>query len=365
MSISSRFINGPFGGPFGGPLGLAIAATLIATTPVVAQDQRGWLGVIVHCPQDDGCDREESGGVVIWSFDREPIIQWVSEDGPADRAGLRVDDVVIAIDGVAITSPVGGQRFAALQADVQVTFSVRRLGQLVRLRVTPGTHQEAFFNEWHQLLEHTDWAALIGRVKESRRQRQALEQRLRQAEQIVYQYQYVGRQAVSETDPRLLRLRVRIDSVRQEMLAAQSTLRIRTDSLAVRTLYLPKSRGPRYTVVPAVPAVSVPAVGTQTVAVIQTQYGSNAVAGARFEEMSEGLATAIFQGIQGGLLVLKVVEGTPAYVAGLREGDVVIAVNGAKVAAVDDLRQALRVRGEAKLEYVRKGKRENCKITSK
>ncbi len=357
MYISSRLIGG-----FGGPLGLAVAAILIATTPVVAQDQRGWLGVRMQCPQD-GCAVEDRGGVlVIWSFDREPIIHSVSEDGPADRAGLRVDDVVIAIDGVAITLPVGGQRFAALQAGVPVTFSIRRLGQLVRLRVTPRTHQEAFFNEWHQLLEHTDWAALIGRVKESRRQRQALEQRLRQTEQMLYQYQYVGRQAVSETDPRLLRLRVRIDSIRQEMLAAQSTLRTRTDSLAVRTLYLPKSRRPRYTVVPA---VSVPAVGTPTVAVIQTQYGSNAVAGARFEEMSEGLATAIFQGIQGGLLVLKVVEGTPAYVAGLREGDVVIAVNGVKVAAVDDLRQALRVRGEAKLEYVRKGKRENCKITSK
>ncbi len=356
MYISSRLIGG-----FGGPLGLAVAAILIATTPVVAQDQRGWLGVRMQCPQD-GCAVEDRGGVlVIWSFDREPIIHSVSEDGPADRAGLRVDDVVVAIDGVAITSPVGGQRFAALQAGVRVTFSVRRLGQLVRLRVTPGTHQEVF-DEWHQLLEHTDWEALIGRVKESSRQRQALEQKLRRVEQTVYQYQYVGRQAVSETDPRLLRLRVRIDSIRQEMLAAQRTLRTRTDSLAVRTLYLPESRRPRYTVVPT---VRVPAVRAPTVALIQTQYGSNAVAGARFEEMSEGLATAIFQGIQGGLLVLKVLEDTPAYVAGLREGDVVIAVNGAKVAAVDDLRQALRVGGEAKLEYVRKGKRENCKITSK
>lgn len=65
--------------------------------------------------------------------------------------------------------------------------------------------------------------------------------------------------------------------------------------------------------------------------------GQDAVAGARFTPINEGLAS--YFGVERGLLVVEVVEGTPAADAGLESGDVVVRANGAEVRAVEELRR--------------------------
>jgi S1-C subfamily serine protease len=59
-----------------------------------------------------------------------------------------------------------------------------------------------------------------------------------------------------------------------------------------------------------------------------------------------------------------VVEDTPAHAAGLREGDVVLAVNGEPVRTVSKLRRLLRGSDEPEVTFVRKGKKRTCKIPS-
>lgn len=67
--------------------------------------------------------------------------------------------------------------------------------------------------------------------------------------------------------------------------------------------------------------------------------GRDGMAGARFTPINEGLAA--YFGVERGLLVVEVVEDTPAADAGLRAGDVVVQVAGIEVRAIEELRQAM------------------------
>lgn len=59
------------------------------------------------------------------------------------------------------------------------------------------------------------------------------------------------------------------------------------------------------------------------------------LAGARIETLSEGLAKAI--GVKQGVVVLQVPPGSPAFVSGLREGDVIVSAEGTAVATAPQL----------------------------
>lgn len=89
--------------------------------------------------------------------------------------------------------------------------------------------------------------------------------------------------------------------------------------------------------------------------------GMTRVAGAEMREMSPGLAG--YFGVESGLLVTSVVDGTPAAVAGLRGGDVIVAAGGTAVTSIQQLRSALGGGGSGTvLEVVRKGERMEMRI---
>ena len=46
-------------------------------------------------------------------------------------------------------------------------------------------------------------------------------------------------------------------------------------------------------------------------------------------------------GVRSGVLVLRVNPGTPAYVSGLRDGDVIVRADGRAIANVRELRSAM------------------------
>ena len=83
--------------------------------------------------------------------------------------------------------------------------------------------------------------------------------------------------------------------------------------------------------------------------------GQNRAAGAQVVDLRPELA-AYFQ-VSGGVLVVDVPEGTPAAMAGLQPGDVVIRVDGREVHSIPDLREGLaRSTPQLPLTLVRKGK---------
>ncbi|MEK7402294.1 MAG: PDZ domain-containing protein [Gemmatimonadota bacterium] len=66
---------------------------------------------------------------------------------------------------------------------------------------------------------------------------------------------------------------------------------------------------------------------------------SNAIGGARVESITEGLSRAI--GVKEGVLVIQALPGSPAYVSGLRDGDVIISAAGTTVTTARELNRAV------------------------
>jgi serine protease Do len=87
------------------------------------------------------------------------------------------------------------------------------------------------------------------------------------------------------------------------------------------------------------------------------QVGSPIVGGAQLVSMSDHLRDAL--GVTSGVFVLKVAPGAIAYESGLRDGDVIVAVNdrdtNVPMAVVNAVRTAQN--REARLVIVRKQKR--------
>jgi S1-C subfamily serine protease len=85
-------------------------------------------------------------------------------------------------------------------------------------------------------------------------------------------------------------------------------------------------------------------------------YGYNSVAGAQLAAVTEGLARAI--GVRQGVLVTQAPPGSLAYQSGLREGDVIVKVEGAPIRTIAELRERVQAASEngdstLELEYRR------------
>jgi hypothetical protein len=86
------------------------------------------------------------------------------------------------------------------------------------------------------------------------------------------------------------------------------------------------------------------------------ELGRGRVAGAEFREMTPELAE-YFHGQEEGLLVLRVIPGTPAGRLGLRGGDIVVEVNGRPVRSDMDFRREIVAAPEesVRVKWIRKG----------
>jgi S1-C subfamily serine protease len=327
------------------------AASASAQEAQVAKEERGYLGISLSC---DYCSLKEDGEFAVWSFSAPPRITWVGERSPAARAGLKPGDVIVAVDGVSVTSQEGGRRFGMLKAGVPVEFTVKRGDREATVVVTPVTAADAFGEAYARVVQAEGLDSVRLHLKALSERQVELRLALKRAEEALARTEAEWRRTAGEVELQKARLqqRAQIDSMRRQLMEWHRRIRLYADSLAARTLYVKPQ------VAPQVGAVEVAQPGAVTIAIY-----SDAVAGARFEELGPGSPLLeYFPSVTEGLLITRVVAGTPAHAAGLRAGDVIVAVDGQAVRTVADFRRLLSGTDEAEVTYVRKGKTRTSKI---
>jgi C-terminal processing protease CtpA/Prc len=72
--------------------------------------------------------RVSEGGGTRWTFFEPPEVESVSAESPAERAGLRPDDVLTHIAGVRLDTKKGGRLFSRIEPGQSVEFTIERGG---------------------------------------------------------------------------------------------------------------------------------------------------------------------------------------------------------------------------------------------
>jgi len=72
--------------------------------------------------------------VRAWTFSAPPVVRQVEPGGPAEKAGLRVGDRLVEIDGLKMTVPDGGRRFTRIKPGETVEWTVERNGERKSVR---------------------------------------------------------------------------------------------------------------------------------------------------------------------------------------------------------------------------------------
>ena len=123
-----------------------LLALLAGVVPVTAEAQgvtvaaacsEGWstLGALGISEFSCDCTFDRSGNPV-WRFRGEPVVRSISSGGPA-AGRLRPGDVLVAIDGMLITTRAAGTRLANLREGVPLVLTVRRGNREIEVRITP------------------------------------------------------------------------------------------------------------------------------------------------------------------------------------------------------------------------------------
>lgn len=322
---------------------LALAALVLATAPTLCAQEtgrpqrRGWLGFAF-----------DSVGPVV--------VRRIELGSPAQRAGLQVGDTIVTLNGRPVTAAsllnerlepgdtvrLGLRRRGLAQQLVLVaeprrfprSTSVVALSDSIIVTVTGDSVRRVIRIHLDSMLAHLDKADLpFVRVDEE----DPSEPSTYAQPWSVTVFQYPSSAIVRRLVPG--------DSIGQVITRAYS----------VTPLMPTQPPPPPPTEPPPPPPTEPPPPPPSPVEGIWV-IGRYSVAGAEFTELNPGLAR-YFDGAKEGILVLRVSPGTPAEKAGLRPGDVVVAIDGRRVRDVGELRWAVTWAGgkEIRLEVVREG----------
>lgn len=328
-----------------------------------AQEEHGWIGINFD---DKVCRQEkrDEGRTTIWVCSIPPMIDTVYQGGPAYVAGVRAGDVIIGVDGFEIATEEGSRRFSDMRLGVPVTFWLRRGDEELALTVTPATKEEAFPEDVQEWVEAGPWIepgrdaydSLAAQMRVIFEGQLRLQYALKEAEVALRRAESRMREDPSESRrAEVGELRLQIDSINMKLAESRREVRRQADSLAMRAwIRVPEVRAE----VRAEPRRIEP-----DEAGVVSVY-RDAVAGARFEKLEANSPLIdYFPGVDGGLLVLDVVAGTPAALCGLRAGDVVLEANEQPVRTVAELRS--RMRGAVGIKFIRWGREHFCTIPSR
>lgn len=318
--------------PLRSALALALAAAALAAAPRAApaqqedagaEDRPGWLGVGLQetlvCP---GSDVEVPEVVTPEDCRRAYVAEAVVEDGPAARAGVHPGDTLVAVNGRPLASRRGARALRSLRPGRPVEVLVgRREGSRESLRVTPAPRPP----EMGRLTLRTPLAPEAtmrvspGVVLRWSRALQGVEAPEELARGISRPGLRVDRQGrvYLQGDGELVRLRgVEADRIRALRDSVMREMRERLRQQAPAT--------------PEAPALP-----------LEPASGLLRAAGAEFRTLEPRLA-GHFEGVDRGLLVLRILPGTPAHELGLRPGDVVVEAAGRPTHRPAQLRAALQ-----------------------
>ena len=290
--------------------------------------------------------------------ERVPVVVSVVEGGPAYRAGVRERDTLLALDGRSLSTSEGRRSLQSLKAGQPVLLSLAGPEGRRELEVTPELRAQG------RTLQLGWWSA----VPEG-------------SDGEVRVFRYSGPGHARELLSRLDSLQVRAEGEAFVLIRPDPEVRLRievadSDSLFARP-YVPAPDGEQATgwVVESRELASrLETVRDRTLHIARTQLDSLArlqagvvrapapelgrgrVAGAEFREMTPELAE-YFHGQEDGLLVLRVIPGTPAGRLGLRGGDIVVEVIGRPVRTDMEFRREIAAASDepAKVKWVRKG----------
>lgn len=311
-----------------GPLlGLALAAAALAVGPgpaagqeEAAEDRPGWLGVGIQetlvCPGPEG---EVPEVVTPEDCRRVYVAEAVVEGSPAAEAGIRPGDTLVAMNGRPLASARGARALRSLRPGRPVEVLVGRAGGRTPLRVTPAPRPP----EMGRLTLRTPLApADAGTTKVAPgtilRWSRALEG-VEAPEALAGGVRGVGLRIDRQgrvylhSDGQLVRLRG-VEAERIRALRDSVMREVRERLRRLREQAPPAPGGDRALV---------------------------RAAGAELRVLEPGLSEH-FEGVDRGLLVLRVLPGTPAHELGLRPGDVVVEAAGRPIRRPAHLRSALR-----------------------
>lgn len=258
---------------------------LDAQRPVVVQTRAdGWLGLSVQEEIGVGRDSTWTGITVLR----------VATGGPSQRAGLQTGDQVIEVNGQPAIPALFNRVASALAPGESMHLVVRRDGGEHEVVVTAAPHPAS------------------PTVFLSREMAAAVDSKLRRMDSL--------RVTLSREEGVLSGVVLGPGSPATDL---RATVLTRGDSSHV-SVRLDSEITPS----PLLPYVE----------------GLHWVGGARFTPLNEDLA-AYFQ-VEGGLLVTDVIPGTILPEAGVRPGDVVVAVGGRRVLTLDPVRAALSIRSD-------------------
>jgi serine protease Do len=112
--------------------------------PAEAMRFPGWIGITLDAP----CAVEARGGDVYWRFLSHPEIVSVDPSSPADRAGIRRGDVLLAYDGQDVRREIAMNRLLQPGRTVRVRVRVQRDNEVRDVPVKIAPMRAVAWREW-------------------------------------------------------------------------------------------------------------------------------------------------------------------------------------------------------------------------
>lgn len=353
------------------------------TIQVLADQPRARLGLFL----DANCAQQDAS--IVCS--RPPVVMSVVENGPADRAGVRQQDTLVALNGTPLSTPDGRRALQSLESGTSVRLSVGGPDGRREVIVVPEIREPAqvMSFEWRS----PDAEGVQEKIRMFRFPTDSEDWELRTRLDSLagegsdktfvmfgpdsdgqLRLEIVGTDSINlrswgneETEQAVTTgyvvesrvLAKRLEEVRDRTLRIarvqlDSLVRLQSSGVEVMIAPSPSPDGARW-----VPAddESNRYRHTSPLPGFESLLTSNRrVAGAEFLELTPDLAE-YFVGVQEGLLVLRVIPRTPASQLGLRDGDVVIEADGDPVRSIATFRtRIVSSEGEGvTVKWIRKG----------
>jgi C-terminal processing protease CtpA/Prc len=345
--------------------------------PAVRQDGKPWLGVGLETRQECRSDAKDECRVIV-------LISSVVVGSPAEAAGIEVGDIVMSLDSATPESREFRAGLDGMEVGKPVAIEVARAGRPVSIQVVPQPRPPKPMHVRARPSVRT-WTSADGEMEvrvpiviESEGSPEGANWVYRSDDEgfvvVVpsedgWRVQILTEDAEGQVEEAFKKLNIELRELEQHMEHVQEEAEVNAREQArywgrVKAELGPEMAALRDSVL-AEARVKLAEVRKARQAYRTSERARFAppahlveatrrIAGAEFEPLGPDLH---HQGLEQGLLVLRVISGTPAWDLGLRRGDVVTEVAGAECSEVSDLRAALvRPGGESvTVKWVRNG----------